>query len=135
MEPTDAVEPDKPRRGRPPKVHAEPVADVGPAEKPAPTEPIEWRIELRHTPVGSYARLVRTQTALTAAEAWEKFKAAVTAAVSQTQTQSGRETMRLWEGWLAEHNGQLPPQHGRIVPEADVVAIIEKARLRAPAEA
>ena len=116
-----------------PATDPESVARPKTAPKPAPAPvDIEWRIHVRHSPVGFHARLARTQMAPTAAKAWEKFLSAVEVSIKRVTNKAGVAMVRQFEGWRDSLAGNLP-EDCEIIPEAKAQTNLEKCRVTAPA--
>lgn len=110
--------PAAPRRGRPPK-----------AEQ---TSQQKWRIELINTQVSALARIVRTQEASSAEEAWEKFKSAMLAQINGLKDQKVREIhLTNWNRLMDSTGGDLP-ERGRIMTEEQAADELRKCMLVAP---
>lgn len=99
----------------------------------------EWRVELLNSPLGSTGRRHRTQRAATAAQAWEKFKAACVAELAETKTQGAQNLLKTVEVWLAHAANDPAYQHNagpkarlRIVPESQAVSELNASRVSGP---
>lgn len=106
--------------------------EAAPAAAPAASG-TQWRVHLRHSPVGAAARLNRTVEAATREEAWKVFIKACHEHLKKNTTKSGQKLVQQFETWKGGENA-IPavPDGCEIVPESQAEATLAKSRITAP---